>query len=371
MLCDVCGPKTEKGQPLSGILDVRIRGEVSNLADPLDLLPVERSYFPAIPVGNTPLWAPQRLRKKLGLKNLYIKDDTCNPTGSLKDRASFLVAAFARKHGIGEISLASTGNAGSSMAGVGAAAGLNVTLFLPKAAPPAKMIQALQYGARVLAVDGNYDKAYELSAEWARQTGGLSRNTGFNPLTIEGKKTVALEIYKDLGRAPDAVFVPTGDGVIISGVYKGFQDLYDLGLIQVFPCIYAVQARGSTAIARAFESGRFEVRTGDTIADSISVDTPACGLRILQHLRKHKGKCVVVSDQQILKAQLELASSTGLFAEPAAAASYAGLLQEREALDKDAMIVILATGHGLKDPESARQRIKLPDMAIGSLSDIR
>ncbi len=151
MLCPICSSKNISGQPLNGVLEVELSGTLDS-NDSLDYLPVERKYFPSIPVGNTPLWHPapeiptENISKKYGFPELYLKDDGVNPTGSLKDRASFLVAAFARKHDINEVVVASTGNAGSSMAGIGAAAGLKVKLFLPKTAPPAKMIQALQYG---------------------------------------------------------------------------------------------------------------------------------------------------------------------------------------------------------------------------------
>ncbi len=173
-----------------------------NLDGPLtvwDLLPVEAAYFPPIPVGNTPLWEPGNLRRSTGFKRLFIKDDGANPTASFKDRASFLVSAAANKFNIPDITLASTGNAGSSMAGIGAAAGQSITLFLPESAPAAKLVQALQYGARVYRVHGNYDMAYDLSLEFSKQKGGINRNTAYNPLTIEGKKTVSLELFQQLG----------------------------------------------------------------------------------------------------------------------------------------------------------------------------
>jgi len=253
MVCPICSLHQEPGRPLRGILDVQAEGKVEHPLQVEDLLPVKKKFFPSIPVGNTPLWDPDNLRKNLDFPNLYIKDDTLNPTGSLKDRASFLVAAFAAAHNIDEIVVASTGNAASSMAGIGAAAGLNVTIFIPANAPRAKMIQSLQYGARVLLVNGNYDKAYELSLQYTRVRGGLSRNTAFNPLTIEGKKTASIEIFKQLGRAPDFLFLPAGDGVILSGVVKGFRDLKQFGFIRDIPVIVAVQSDGSNAICRAFE----------------------------------------------------------------------------------------------------------------------
>ena len=226
MLCPDCARAREEGRPIRGILEVLFRAQrrvrprdLAGGALPwVSLLPVEERFFPSIPAGPTPLWAPERLRSLEGRPNLYLKDDTTLPTGSLKDRASLLVAALARRHGIREIVVASTGNAACSMAGIGAAAGLSVTIYVPRSAPRAKLVQALQYGARVVAIDGTYDEAYAASLE-RLPVGALSRNTAYNPLTIEGKKTVMLEVYAALGRLPDAVFVPTGDGASLGGVY--------------------------------------------------------------------------------------------------------------------------------------------------------
>ncbi|HUX20668.1 MAG TPA: pyridoxal-phosphate dependent enzyme, partial [Spirochaetia bacterium] len=159
-LCDSCSKRQQKERPLEGVLEAEWEGddEAYRFSGSGTIpLPVEAKWFPPIPVGNTPLWEPARLRKELGFPGLFLKDDTGNPTGSFKDRASYLAAAFAAKHGIGEIALASTGNAASSMAGVGAAAGITVTVFLPASAPAAKRIQVLQYGADLRTVEGTYD----------------------------------------------------------------------------------------------------------------------------------------------------------------------------------------------------------------------
>jgi len=375
MLCPECSSTHKSGQPLNGVLEVELSGTLES-NDPLDFLPVEGQYFPAIPVGNTPLWQPENLQKKYGFPELYLKDDGVNPTGSLKDRASFLVAAFARKHGIREVVVASTGNAGSSMAGVGAAAGLKVRLFLPKTAPPAKMIQALQYGADLVLADKNYDQAFSLSLEYSNTRGGMNRNTAYNPMTIEGKKTVSIEIFKQLKKAPDHVFVSVGDGVIMSGVYKGFRDLLQLGRIDKIPVIHAVQASGSDAICRAMESGDFDgqaespVRAAKTVADSISVDTPSNGHLALKNLKAFGGHCFRVTDEEILCAQKELSSTCGLFSEPAAATAYAGFLKQKAALDSNETCVVLLTGNGLKDINSATAKIVVPEKTINSLDEL-
>jgi len=334
------------------------------------LLPVEERFFPPIPVGNTPLWEPARLRGEVDFPGLFIKDDGLNPTFSLKDRASLLVSAFAAKCGIREIVLASTGNAGSSMAGVGAAANQNVTLFLPKAAPKAKLIQALQYGARVFRVDGSYDDAYELSLAYTERFGGMCRNTAYNPMTIEGKKTVSLEIVRQLGRVPDAVFVSVGDGCILAGVYKGFRDLRRLGLADRLPVVYAIQAEGSAALARAVETGVFRREPSSTVADSIAVDVPRNGFHALRQLQAYGGRVVRVSDEQILAAQARLSRSAGLFTEPAGAAAFAGFVEVRSRLPKDSTAVILATGSGLKDTVAAGRSVDIPEKTITRLEEV-
>ena len=365
MLCDICGPKTVSQKPLRGVLKVVGQYSKANLDNILSFLPIEKKFFPSLHVGNSNMWKAPNLRKKFKLNNLYIKYDGSNPTGSFKDRASYLVAAFAKKHGIKEIALASTGNAASSMAGIGANAGLKITIFLPKNVPTGKLVQSLQYGANVILVDGNYDKAYDLSLEYSKKNKILSRNTAYNPLTIEGKKTASLEIVRDLGFAPDHVFVPTGDGVIIAGIYKGFLDLLSLGLIKKIPIIHAVQSSTSNAIERAYNNnGNFDILSSHTIADSICVDVPRNGHMALDYLFKYNGNVISVTDDKILVAQKELSSSTGIFTEPAGSTSYAGFLKIKKQFSLNDTIVILATGNGLKDIVQASKKINQPTLAI-------
>ena len=370
MVCPDCSQRQQANQPLAGVLEVELTGQVDGDLDIMALLPVEKKYFPPIPVGGTPLWEPQNLRRETGFGSLYIKDDGANPTSSFKDRASYLVSAFANQFAIRKIVVASTGNAGSSMAGVGAAAGQQVVLFLPKTAPEAKLVQALQYRATVYRVEGSYDLAYDLSLAYAEKRGGMSRNTAYNPMTIEGKKTVSLELYAQLKRIPDFIFVATGDGCILAGVYKGFRDLKQLGFIDTIPAVYSVQAQTSDALYRAFHIGKFENFPTHTVADSICVDVPRNGVHALAQLRQHGGRVVTVSDEEILDAQLRLAGSTGLFTEPASAAAFAGFLKVCSRLPKDAVIVILATGNGLKDSAAALRGISMPERVITSLDDI-
>ncbi len=368
--CPACADDTAGFQ--AGNLSVRISEEdlltlgARNSVNPLDFLPYPIPTPEAFPVGNTPLAASPRLSRRWNLSNLRFKLDGSNPSGSFKDRASQLVAAQALFYSERRVVVASTGNAGSSMACAGAAYGLEVILFVPSSAPMNKLMQSVLYGARVVPVEGSYDDAFALSLAYSREAGGINRNTAYNPMTIEGKKSVSLELYNQLGgRAPDAVFIPVGDGVIISGVSKGFEDLKRAGLIPAVPKLIAVQAEGSAAIAAAAASGRQQVLSGvRTIADSISVASPAGGRTALSALSSSAGWAVVVSDEQILAAQLELAAEAGIFVEPAAAAAWAGVRSDsdriRRELGADAEVTVLLTGTGFKDMAVFSGRVSVP-----------
>ncbi|MBU0506204.1 pyridoxal-phosphate dependent enzyme, partial [bacterium] len=219
----------------------------------IDLLPLEKhTSLPPLDIGPTPLDEVKRLRKHLGLKNLFIKNDTMLPTGSFKDRASSVLVAKAIELGKDIITTASTGNAATALAGMCASVGLKNKIFVPQTAPKAKLAQIAMFGGDLIPIKGTYDQAVALCREATEKFGWYNRNTGFNPYTIEGKKTAALELWEQLGyKAPDKVFIPTGDGVILSGTYKGFYDLKQIGLIDNIPAIIPVQAQGSAAIVRA------------------------------------------------------------------------------------------------------------------------
>jgi threonine synthase len=344
---------------------------VGREADVLSFLPIPVTRLPSFPAGSTPLVEPTRLRQKTGFANLSLKNDTLSMSGSLKDRASLLVAEQALAHGEKRVALASTGNAGASMACVGAAYGLEVILFVPAAAPRAKLLQSLLYGARVVPVNGTYDDAFGLSIAFTRAFGGINRNTAFNPFTVEGKKTVSLEIYNQLGsRAPDVMYVPTGDGVIFSGACKGFADLGASGRIDRMPTMVVVQAEGSNAISQSWKQGRETVipRTS-TIADSLSVCRPAAGAMALGFLKRAAGRAVEVTDAEISTAQAELAKEAGLFVEPSSAAAWAGFLKDRANLDPGARIVVLLTGTGFKDAASAEKLVSMPAPCAPELQD--
>lgn len=336
----------------------------------LPLLPVDDPGFEGTPfrmAGGTPTYSPTKLKNKLNLKDLWIKDDGKNPTGSFKDRASAIVIARAKELGSEIVVTASTGNAGAALAGLAAAVGQKAIIFAPKTAPPAKIAQLLIYGAEVILVDGNYDSAFDLSLEAVDEFGWYCRNTGYNPFTIEGKKTASYEIWEDiiikysLDNKPLSIFVSVGDGNIISGIHKGFKDLVSLGWLEHMPRIFGVQSEGSAAVANAFNRHSEEIIPvkADTIADSIAVDLPRDGIRAVRAVSQTKGSYVIVSDQQILNAISEL-GKVGIFSEPAGATAYAGLVSAIDSgmIKPDDRVLVVNTGTGLKDIRAAMMAVK-------------
>ncbi len=313
-----------------------------------DFSPYVLPDYRVFPVGNTPLIRSERISELVSASEVYFKMDSLLPSGSFKDRASQLIVAQAIHFKQKDIVLASTGNAGASMSCAGASYGLNITLFIPKSAPENKLKQSILYGANVIPIDGNYDEAYLMSIKYSKEKGLLNRNTAFNPMTIEGKKSVSIELYNDFNKnLPDSIYVPVGDGCIISGVYKGFIDLLNAGLIEKVPEIICCQSEGSNAISKAFNDNKFENINANTVADSISVDSPACGRMAVKYLKQYGGRCITVSDKKILNAQRELCKMAGIFAEPASSTAYACLKEDSKALNKK--VCVLITGIGFKD----------------------
>ncbi len=387
-----------------GILDVvydypAIRARISpkKLArSPLDdgiwryrsLLPIEpESQVPPLRVGGTPLYATPRLAERLGLNYVWIKDDGVNPTASFKDRASAVAVVKAREAGAKIVTTASTGNAAAALAGLSASMALQAVIFVPKTAPPAKIAQHLIYGARVLLVDGTYDDAFELTLKVAREFGWYNRNTAYNPYMSEGKKTAAYEICEQLtltlkageGKwlAPDRIFVPVGDGCIIGGIHKGLKDLLALGWIETMPKIMGIQAAGSSALVVAWERGLqgwdMTSQPATTIADSISAGLPRDRNKALAAVRDTGGAYLAVSDQEILDAIPIIAQNSGVFAEPAAAAAYAGLVKaaEKGLVSPDEHVVVLLTGSGLKDIGSAMKTVAQPPIVAPTLEAVK
>jgi threonine synthase len=332
------------------------------------LLPLgDAAEVPPLRVGGTPLMLTPRLAADVGIRAAWVKDDGMNPTGSLKDRASSMIVARALERGIPVVSTASTGNAAAALAGVGASVGrerVRIVIFVPASAPEAKIAQLLVYGAEVVLVEDSYDVAFDLCFQICQEQGWYCRNTGINPYTTEGKKTVSFEIAEGLGwRLPDALLVSVGDGNIIAGVHKGFTDLHRLGWIDRIPRLIGVQAEGSSAIAQAWRSGtRAEdmlPAPAETIADSISAGIPRDRAKALRAARETGGAFVIVPDDEILAAIPSFARLTGVFAEPSCAILYAGAKQAlvEGHLRPEDEVVFLSTGNGLKDVRRAQQSV--------------
>jgi threonine synthase len=403
--CSICGHEYQPDEVqytcpkdngnLDVILDVRqILRTLGPTGEGLGDEPSLWRYLPLLPVsdpgglgtplhaaGWTPVFAPPRLRAEQGLNRLWIKDESRNPTASFKDRASAVVVARAREIGAEVVVTASTGNAGAALAGMSAAVGQKAVIFAPRSAPPAKIAQLLVFGAQVLLVDGSYDDAFDLTIQAAQEFGWYCRNTGYNPFTVEGKKTAGLEIWDwhrkiepmfDLSELK--IFVSVGDGNIISGIHKGFKDLLALGWINAVPRIFGVQAEGSAAIANAFLANTEKITpvAAQTLADSISVDLPRDGVRAVRAASQTGGSYLLVSDAEILAAIAALGKA-GIFAEPAGATSYAGLVKAVQDgwIGEDDPVLVINTGSGLKDIKAAMQAVKEAPIIEPKLESVR
>ena len=341
----------------------------------LPLLPVSDRYIDhTLRVGWTPLYRARKLERRYGLKQVYLKDEGLNPTQSLKDRASVIACVKAMELGKTIISCSSTGNAASSLAGNAAKMGLKTVIFVPKRAPIGKLTQLLIFGTTLIKVNGDYKETYQLSKEAIAHYGWYNRNAAINPHLIEGKKTVALEIAEQLSFKPtDWVVVSVGDGCTIGGVYKGFYDFKQLGLIKKIPKILGVQSSGCSPFYKAFITKKPIQETDElTIADSIAVGIPRNPIKGMDAVVKSNGQFIEVSDEKILDAMLLLGYDEGVFAEPAAAASLAGMIQAKEQgiIKPEDTVTVIVTGNGLKDTNNALKKVHEPVLLNANLNEL-
>lgn len=390
LVCVKCGGRARAGEHLTcpkcgleGILDVEYdydRVKQSLRQSPLrrrqecsiwryaDLLPTGGPGRQMRRVGWTPLYSFPQLGTAVGHGSLFLKDDTVNPSASLKDRASAVAVSMALDRGVRAISCASTGNAASSVAVLAASVEMKSYIFVPRTIPKPKLCQLAACATRVFKVAGTYEDAFRLATEAIAKWGWENRNCGINPYLVEGKKTCSLEIYEQLGyRVPDWLVVPVGDGCIISGQWKAFKELKMVGETATAPRLLAVQAEGCRPIVDAFTGGG-DVRpvAGKTIADSIRVGEPRNWRKALRALRESEGRAVSVTDREIIEAALLLSQTTGLFAEPAAAAGFAGFRRAAKEgiIRRGEVAVVLVTGSGLKDPETVARDAPVYDVEI-------
>lgn len=321
----------------------------------LPLLPImDPEKIPELSVGWTPLYRSPQLENQLELARVWVKDDGRNPTGSLKDRASAVAVVKALEKGARIVTVASSGNAAASWSAFTAISGLKTVIFVPETAPTAKLAQLLLYGAHVFQVKGTYDQAFDLCCQAADKWGWYNRSTAVNPYLGEGKKTAALEICEQLNwEVPDYVLLGVGDGCIFQGIWKGFKEFYQLGLIDRQPKMIGVQAEGASPLVNAWQAGSHRVQPtiAKTLADSISVGMPRDQIKCLAAVRESAGRMISVADEDILTAMHNLAVTTGIMAEPAGAVGLAGLqkLVKEGIVTSRERAVVLVTGHGLKD----------------------
>jgi threonine synthase len=302
--------------------------------------------------GGTPLVHLRRLGERIGLANLHAKVEGTNPTGSFKDRGMVVAVAKAIEAGARTIICASTGNTSASAAAYGAAAGLEVVVVLPKGAIAlGKLLQALVAGARVVAVEGNFDRALTIVRELAaRDDHPVTLVNSVNPHRIAGQKTAAFEVCDDLGRAPDVLAIPVGNAGNISAYWAGFTDYARAGIVERRPRMLGFQAAGAAPIVLGHP-----VERPETVATAIRIGNPASWSLATAARDESGGRIEAVTDDEILAAYRDVAHLEGIFCEPSSAASLAGVAKLARAgeLDPEAVVVAVLTGNGLKDPVTA------------------
>jgi len=344
-----------------------------------ELLPLDRaSVKVSLGEGGTSLHRSIRLAERLGLKKLHVKNEGENPTGSFKDRGMTVGVSKAVEIGAERVVCASTGNTSASLAAYAAKAGLECIVVIPsEKVALGKLAQAIVHGARVVQLEGSFDDALRVVLELAQSKTGLYLLNSINPYRLEGQKTLAYEVWDQLGgRVPDAVIVPVGNAGNISAIWKGFQDLNQLGLISDLPRMIGIQAEGASPIAEAFRRGLSKidpVPNPETVATAIRIGSPASWKKALRAVRGSKGLVETVTDTEILEAQRLLARLEGIFVEPASASSVAGLkkLVEVGAVSHKEEVACVTTGHGLKDPEIIGRICEKPITVSADQSSIR
>ncbi|MGH2474404.1 MAG: threonine synthase [Candidatus Limnocylindrales bacterium] len=313
---------------------------------------------PALTLGEgaTPLIRAERLGAAIGAPNLYLKVEGQNPTGSFKDRGMVLAVAKAVEAGARSIVCASTGNTSASAAAYGAAAGLGVIVILPAGQiAQGKLLQALIAGAKVVAIDGNFDQALGIVRGLAEQDEHpVTLVNSVNPFRLDGQMTAAFEICDDLGKAPDILAIPVGNAGNISAYWAGFRAYAEAGQVRSTPTLWGFQAAGAAPLVH----GR-RVERPETVATAIRIGAPASWDKAIAARDESGGRIEAVTDDEILAAYRDLALLEGVFCEPASAASVAGLrmLASAGALDPDVTVVAVLTGHGLKDPHTAESQV--------------
>ncbi|MGE0015162.1 MAG: threonine synthase [Candidatus Methanomethylophilaceae archaeon] len=341
-----------------------------------DFLPVDPARKISIQEGGTPLYKTDALAEQAGVKEMFVKFEGLNPTGSFKDRGMTVGVTRAKELDAKVVGCASTGNTSASLAAYAAKAGIKCAVFLPSGKVAAgKLAQALFYGAKVLSVDGNFDDALALARKMADEKKIYLLNS-INPYRPEGQKSVLFEIMDQLAYGvPDRIVLPVGNAANIWAVYKALTELEEVGWIDRMPMLTGIQAEGSSPVAKAFENHEEDfvpVENPETLATAIRIGNPVSGRKALMAIYGTGGYSATVTDEEIVSAQKLTARREGVFVEPASAASVAGILKLREQgiIDRDERIVAICTGNGLKDPDTAVKYSEPPIKCANSVAEV-
>jgi len=333
-----------------------------------DFMPVQDfSKIVSLNEGGTGFHSSKRLSKILGIRQLYVKNEGENPTGSFKDRGMTVGVTKAVELGVKSVICASTGNTSASLAAYAARAGLKCAVLIPAGKIAyGKLSQAMIYGAKVIQVRGNFDESLDIVLKLSEKYREIYLLNSINPFRIEGQKSLGFEICDQLNqKMPDRIVVPVGNAGNISAIWKGLKEFYKLGFLNELPKMTGIQAEGSAPIVHAVKKGSdtvVPITSPETVATAIRIGAPVSWKKALRAIRESKGTAEMVTDEEILDAQKLLAQTEGLFVEPASASSIAGLkkLIEQGEVDRDEHVVCVTTGHGLKDPDTAVKICKKP-----------
>ena len=344
-----------------------------------ELLPIaEKSNIVSIDAGMTPLIKAEKLGKALGLNNLYIKNDSVNPTFSFKDRPAGIAVSKAKEFGLSAVGCASTGNLAAATAAHAAKGGFPCYVFAPSDIEHAKIAQALAYGANFIAVDGTYDDANRIAAQIGDSKGIGIVNINMRSYYVEGSKTLAFEVAEQLGwQVPDNLVIPVGSGAMLNAICKGFEELESLSLLDNVSGMHmiAAQPHGCAPIVDAFKKNSTDVvpvENPDTIAKSLAIGDPGDGRYVLKRLKQYNGYAEESTNKEILDAIILLARTEGIFTEPAGGVSVAVLkkMVEEGKIDKNDSTICYVTGNGLKATEVLMEVLSKPKVMQADVSKI-
>jgi len=344
-----------------------------------ELLPIQnKTNIVSISAGMTPLIKAEKLGEKLGLNNLYIKNDSVNPTFSFKDRPAGIAVSKAKEFGLSAVGCASTGNLAAATAAHAAKAGLPCYVFAPSDIEHAKIVQALSYGAEFIAVDGTYDDSNRIAAQIGDSKGIGIVNINMRSYYVEGSKTLAFEVAEQLEwQVPDQLIIPVGSGAMLNSICKGFEELQTVSLLNDVSRIriIAAQPHGCAPIVDAFKKKSSEVipvENPDTIAKSLAIGDPGDGRYVLKRLQQYNGYAEESNNKEILDAILLLARTEGVFTEPAGGVSVAVLkkMVEDGKIDKNDTTICYVTGNGLKATEALMEVLQKPQVMQPNVAKI-